>query len=164
MSDKPATEWVPVRAPLVSQTAAAIRARIETGKWQLGDQLPSEPQLANELGISRATLRESVRLLVSNGLLDRRHGVGTFVARVPTPMIDRGIDELFGASDAIAQMGYAPTTGACQVALIDAPQHVATELRLVHGAPVCHIRRLRLADGRPVMVCDDYIDARLLRD
>src|SRR5262249_32649426 len=104
---------LPVRAPLVSQTAAAIRARIEAGRWQSGEQLPSEPQLANELGISRGTLRESVRLLISDGLLDRRHGVGTFVARVPPPTIDRGIDELFGAGDAIAQMGYLPSVGAC---------------------------------------------------
>jgi GntR family transcriptional regulator len=164
MSDNVGTSWLPVRAPLVSQTAAAIRARIETGTWQLGDQLPSEPQLASELGISRGTLRESVRLLISNGLLDRRHGVGTFVARVPTPSIDRGIDELFGASDAIAQMGYAPTTGACRVAPVDASELVASELRIARGTAVCHIYRVRLADGRPVMLCDDYIDGRLLRD
>src|SRR6266566_6157180 len=102
---------------MVSQAAAAIQTRIKTGRWQLGEQLPSEPQLATELGISRGTLRESVRLLISNGLLDRRHGVGTFVARVPReqPSIDRGIDELFGATDAIAQMGYAPGMGSCEI-------------------------------------------------
>ncbi len=161
MSDD--TGWaLPARAPLVSQTAAAIRARIEGGRWQLGQQLPSEPQLAGELGISRATLRESVRLLISNGLLDRRHGVGTFVARVPPPSIERGIDELFGAGDAIEQMGYRPAVGACQIELITAPDVVARELRLEPAAAVCHLRRVRLADGRPVMVCDDYIDARLL--
>ena len=163
MSNKSLAEPLPVRAPLVSQTAAAIRARIEAGKWQLGDQLPSEPQLASELGISRGTLRESVRMLISNGLLDRRHGVGTFVARVPPPSIDRGIDELFGASDAIAQMGYTATLGACRVELIAAPYVVAVELRLPRPTQVCHIERIRLADGRPVMLCDDYIDPRLLR-
>ena len=164
MSDNSiAAERVPVRAPLVSQTAAAIRARIQAGKWQLGDQLPSEPQLASELGISRGTLRESVRVLISNGLLDRRHGVGTFVARVPPPSIDRGIDELFGAGDAIAQLGYRPTMGACRVELIAAPFTVAVELRLARPAQVCHIERVRLADGRPVMLCDDYVDPRLLR-
>ena len=117
-------EAIPVRAPLVSQTAAAIRARIEAGRWQIGEQLPSEPQLATELGISRGTLRESVRLLISNGLLDRRHGVGTFVARVPLPSIDRGIDELFGAGEAIAQMGYTPAVGSCSVSLA-APKPLA---------------------------------------
>ncbi len=166
MSNNLVDELLPVRAPLVSQAAAAIRTRIKTGRWQLGDQLPSEPQLATELGISRGTLRESVRLLISNGLLDRRHGVGTFVARVPRelPSIDRGIDELFGASDAIAQMGYAPTTGACRVELLAAPEVVGSELRLARATAVCHIERVRLADGRPVMLCDDYIDARVLRD
>jgi GntR family transcriptional regulator len=157
-------EPVPVRAPLVAQTAAAIRARIEGGRWHLGEQLPAEPQLATELGISRGTLRESVRLLISNGLLDRRHGVGTFVARVPPPSIDRGIDELFGASDAIAQMGYRPSVGACNVELLPAPDIVARELRIRHRTQVCHIERVRLADSRPVVLCQDYLDATLLRE
>src|ERR1700716_284037 len=155
-------EAIPVRAPLVSQTAAAIRARIAAGRWLIGEQLPSEPQLATDLGISRGTLRESLRLLISNGLLDRRHGVGTFVARVPLPSIDRGIDELFGASEAIAQIGYTPTVGSCTVSLVRPPQVVATELRLKPQAQVCHVKRVRLADGRPVVLCNDYIDARLL--
>src|SRR5260370_38334596 len=115
MSNNRVDESLPVRAPLGSQAAAAIRPRIKTGRWQLGDQLPSEPQLATELGISRGTLRESVRMLISNGLLDRRHGVGTFVARVPLPSIDRGIDELFGAIAAIAQRGYAPGVASCEI-------------------------------------------------
>src|SRR5216684_2750200 len=135
-------EAIPVRAPLVSQTAAAIRARIAAGRWLIGEQLPSEPQRATDLGISRGTLRESLRLLISNGLLDRRHGVGTFVARVPRPSIDRGIDELFGAGDAIAQLGYAPGVGACRVELVAAEDAVARELRLLRPAQVCHIERV----------------------
>jgi len=153
---------LPVRAPLVSQAAAAIRARIQTGQWQLGEQLPSEPQLANELGISRGTLRESVRLLISNGLLNRRHGVGTFVARLPLPSIDRGIDELFGATDAIAQMGYAPGVGSCEITLERASNMIARELHLPKQARVCHIKRVRLANERPVILCDDYLPADVL--
>src|SRR3981081_4431183 len=164
MSNNLADELLPVRAPLVSQAAAAIRTRIKTGRWQLGEQLPSEPQLATELGISRGTLRESVRMLISNGLLDRRHGVGTFVARVPLPSIDRGIDELFGASEAIAQIGYTPTVGTCAVSIIPAPRVATEELRLAADAKVCHVKRVRLADGRPVVLCDDYLDAELLRE
>src|SRR5260370_37104282 len=104
MSNNLADGLLPVRAPLVSQTAAAIRTRIKPGRWQLGEQLPSEPQLATELGISRGTLRESVRMLISNGLLERRHGVGTFGARVPLPSIDRRLDERFAATAPITQM------------------------------------------------------------
>src|ERR1700681_2330769 len=144
-------ETIPVRAPLVSQTAAAIRARIAAGRWLIGDQLPSEPQLATDLGISRGTLRESLRMLISTGLLNRRHGVGTFVARIPLPSIDRGIDELFRASEAIAQIGYTPSVGACTVSIVAAPRVVAEELKLSPDANVCHVKRVRLADGRPVV-------------
>src|SRR5216684_616594 len=155
-------EAIPVRAPLVSQTAAAIRARIAAGRWLIGEQLPSEPQLATDLGISRGTLRESLRLLISNGLLDRRHGVGTFVARVPLPSIDRGIDELFGATDAIAQMGYAAGVGTCEITIERASSVVASELRIPKQARVCHIKRVRLASDRPVILCDDYLPADVL--
>src|SRR5438876_11720873 len=107
MSNNLVDELLPVRAPLVSQAAAAIRTRIKTGRWQLGEQLPSEPQLATELGISRGTLRESVRLLISNGLSDRRDGVGKFVARVPSelPSLDCGLDAQVGPSAATGHLG-----------------------------------------------------------
>ncbi|WP_137726025.1 FadR/GntR family transcriptional regulator [Prescottella subtropica] len=67
------------RGPLVPQVEALFRGRIESGDWALGDRLPSETDLAVELGVGRSSVREAVRLLVRDGLLDVRHGVGTFV-------------------------------------------------------------------------------------
>ncbi len=57
---------------------------ISAGKWPLGTRIPSEAELAAELGVGRSSVREAVRLLARDGLLDVRHGVGTFVARPPT--------------------------------------------------------------------------------
>src|SRR5207253_2684876 len=108
MSNNLLLEPLPVRAPLVAQTAAAIRARIEAGRWHVG--------------------------------------------------------ELFGATDAIAQMGYRPALGACSVELVAAPDVVARELRLRRRTEVCFIERVRLADNRPVVLCQDYFDATLLRE
>ncbi|MDQ3870250.1 MAG: GntR family transcriptional regulator [Chloroflexota bacterium] len=142
--------------------ASTIRAGVQEGRWRVGDRLPSEPQLAQDLGISRATLREALRLLISDGLLDRRHGVGTFVARVPTPTIERGIDELFSLTDALEQLGYCPSIGAHWAHPEAASAEMAAELRLAPGADVLHLRRTRLADGRPVILCDDYFPMALL--
>lgn len=152
------------RAPLAAQAGASIRRAVVDGHWRVGERLPSEPQLALELGISRATLREALRMLVSDGLLDRRHGVGTFVVRVPTPTIERGIDELFSLGDAIEQLGYEPSVGEHTAALMPASDLVASELGLAGGERVCHLTRVRMADGRPVIVCDDYFHADLLTD
>lgn len=150
------------RPALSTQAASSIRTAIHEGRWHVGDRLPAEPQLATELRISRATLREAVRMLVSDGLLDRRHGVGTFVIRVPTPTIERGIDELFSLGDAIEQLGYAPTVGDHDVAVETGPVMVTDELRTPPDAPVVHLTRVRLADGRPVILCDDFFVEELL--
>jgi GntR family transcriptional regulator len=153
---------VGLRAPLAWSAASTIRTGVQEGRWRVGERLPSEPQLAQDLGISRATLREALRLLISDGLLDRRHGVGTFVARVPTPTIERGIDELFSLTEALEQLGYRPSIGAHRAQSEVATAEMAAELRLPLGADVLHLRRTRLADGRPVILCDDYFPIALL--
>lgn len=149
-------------APLAAQAAATIRRAIVDGLWRVGAQLPSEPHLAAELGVSRATLREALRLLVSDGLLDRRHGVGTFVVRLPAPTIERGIDELFSLGEAIEQLGYEPSVGYRHAELLAASSLLAAELRISERQPVCHMTRVRLADGRPVILCHDYFPAAFL--
>lgn len=152
------------RPPLAWRAASAIRAGVQKGYWRVGERLPSEPQLALDLGISRATLREALRLLISDGLIHRRHGVGTFVARVPTPTIDRGIDELFSLTDAIEQLGHSASVGAHRATVEPASDDLSAELRLPSGAELCHLRRTRLADGRPVILCDDYLPMALMAD
>ena len=70
--------------PLVPQLEELLTARIRDGEWTLGSRIPSEAELASELGVGRSSVREAVRLLARDGLLDVRHGVGTFVAQPPT--------------------------------------------------------------------------------
>jgi GntR family transcriptional regulator len=100
-------------------------------------------------------------MLVSDGLLDRRHGIGTFVVRVPVPTIDRGIDELFALHDAIELMGYKAGMGEHAVA-VETSKAAADELGLMADVPLVHLARVRLADGRPVILCDDFFPQRLL--
>ncbi|MEV0945219.1 FCD domain-containing protein [Rhodococcus sp. NPDC049939] len=67
--------------PLVPQLEDLLAERISSGEWPLGARIPSEAELAAELGVGRSSVRETVRLLARDGLLEVRHGVGTFVAR-----------------------------------------------------------------------------------
>ena len=60
-----------------------LKQRIDRGELPAGTQLPSEPELAAELQVSRATLREALRAMELEGLLRRRQGSGTFVADHP---------------------------------------------------------------------------------
>ncbi|ROO91169.1 DNA-binding FadR family transcriptional regulator [Actinocorallia herbida] len=67
------------RAPLFEQVAAQLREQITEGRWPVGSRIPTEPELAEQLGVARGTLREAVRALAHNGLLDIRQGSGTYV-------------------------------------------------------------------------------------
>lgn len=69
----------PQRTPLVDQVIAQLRAQITTGEWPVGSRIPTEPELVQQLGVARNTIREAVRALAHAGLLDIRQGAGTFV-------------------------------------------------------------------------------------
>ncbi|MFC4626065.1 FadR/GntR family transcriptional regulator [Daeguia caeni] len=64
---------------LAETAMQAIRAEIAAGRWPVGSRLPNETVLSGELGVSRSTLREAVRALVAQGILETRQGAGTFV-------------------------------------------------------------------------------------
>lgn len=70
----------PRRSPLVDQVIAALRNQITSGEWPVGSRIPTEPELVEQLGVARNTVREAVRALAHNGLLDIRQGSGTYVA------------------------------------------------------------------------------------
>jgi len=150
------------RPGLASQAVAVLLAGIQHKRWRVGERLPAEPVLAADMGISRPTLREAIRQLVATGLLEARHGVGTFVRRVPAPHIERGIEELYSSYDVIKESGYKASTSHCSATLQRASAEVAQELGLKPGSPVCEVWRMRLANGEPVIICQDYFDARIL--
>ena len=66
--------------PLYYQVESDIKRRIDSGEWSKGAKLPSEPELAKEYDVSRATIRQAIANLVSAGFLTRRQGLGTFVS------------------------------------------------------------------------------------
>ncbi|MCV9909310.1 GntR family transcriptional regulator [Brucella sp. HL-2] len=78
--DRP-VEWLrPLdRQPLAIQVAEKVRLAILGGQWRNGERLPNESDLADDLKVSRATLREAIGMLVFAGIVARRHGSGTFV-------------------------------------------------------------------------------------
>jgi len=77
---KALTESILVRKhQLADQVMRHLRAQIASGKFAVGDRLPSEPQLMKQLGVGRTSIREAVRVLAHLGLLEVRQGLGTFV-------------------------------------------------------------------------------------
>ncbi|RUZ50733.1 GntR family transcriptional regulator, partial [Mesorhizobium sp. M7A.F.Ca.CA.004.05.2.1] len=68
-----------IRTNLTDSATESLRAEIVSGRWGVGERIPNEAALTNLLSVSRGTVREAVRVLVSQGLLDTRQGSGTYV-------------------------------------------------------------------------------------
>ncbi|PPS77676.1 FadR/GntR family transcriptional regulator [Streptomyces sp. MH60] len=124
----------PRRSALSEQVIAALRQQIASGEWPVGSRIPTEPELVEQLGVARNTVREAVRALAHNGLLDIRQGSGTYVVAT---------SELAG----VMQRRFADA----------APQHIA-ELRSTLESAAA-----RLAAERRTEKDLKQIDALLLR-
>src|SRR5690606_36555064 len=91
---------------LYLQVIDRMKQDIASGVYKEKEKLPSEFELSKSLGVSRATLREALRLLEEDNVIVRRHGVGTFVNS--KPVFSSGIEELTSVSDMIRQAGMEP--------------------------------------------------------
>ncbi len=137
-----------------------IKQDIETGRLQPGERLPSEAELSKQLGVSRATLREALRLLEEEKIVIRRHGVGTFVNS--RPIFSGGIGELFSVTDAIERQGQTPGTIFLFSGFVAPGEDERKRFGLEADEPLLKVERIRTADGEPVVYCIDKIPARLM--
>jgi len=116
----------PHRSALADQVISALRAQITSGEWPVGSRIPTEPELVEQLGVARNTVREAVRALAHNGLLDIRQGSGTYV--VATSELAGVMHRRFAEVDPhhVAEMRAAlETTGARLAALRRTEQELA---------------------------------------
>jgi GntR family transcriptional regulator len=126
-----------------------------------GERLPSEPDLAKRLGVSRATLREAMRTFETQGLIRRQQGVGTFVLR-PTHILDSGLEVLESIETLAERIGLEVSLGEFKIALRPARQEEDAALGNEAGAQVTHISRVILAEGRPVAFLIDILPPDVL--
>ena len=81
------TDIVPlIKRSLVDQALEQLRLRITEGRWAIGERLPTEPELSAELGISRNTVREAMRVLAFSGLIEVRQGDGSYLRSMTDPL------------------------------------------------------------------------------
>ena len=131
-----------------------------------GAKLPSEPKLAEKLGVSRATLREAMRTFESQGLLRRRQGLGTFVVG-PTQVIESGLEVLESIETQAQKLGFDVMMGEFEIAHIKANAEQSSKLNMAEGDPLIKVRRVIMTDDAPVaylvdILPEDIIDAEIL--
>lgn len=121
----------PRRTPLSDQVIAQLRAQITSGEWPVGSRIPTEAALVEQLGVARNTVREAVRALAHNGLLDIRQGSGTYV--LATSELAEVMHRRFADADQgqVAELRAALETSAAGLA---AHRRTPRDLELLDGA------------------------------
>lgn len=145
---------------LSQQLSDNLRERIGRGEFAPLERLPSETALAAEYSVSRVTVRAALSTLQSQGLIDIRHGSGSFVARFGDEM-RVGLQELRSISDTIRRMGATPSMQRRSLTRRRGSAAEQTTLGLGPGEAVLALERAVLADGQPVAFSYDVLPARL---
>ncbi|MGH3812580.1 MAG: GntR family transcriptional regulator [Pseudonocardiaceae bacterium] len=133
-----------------------LAARIASRDWPPQTPLPPQRELADEYGVTIMTLRQALQLLAHDGLIDTRHGSGTYVA---PPRYDYDLGNLRSFAQDLAGQGAQVTTRVLAADVVTAP--AATAARLGGGTEALLLRRLRLVDGRPLVWQASYLPTRL---
>jgi len=147
------------------QVAETLKARIESQQYPPGELLPSDRDLARAFGVSNITIRRAMSLLVSQGLVVRRRGVGTRVlaledSRIPlkiTGNFKDWVDSALSRSQKLAVTVLGTETTAC-------PQRVAKQLQRTPGSDIWRLQRVRSLKSEPISYYINYVPPGLLRD
>jgi GntR family transcriptional regulator len=144
--------------PLYYQLKTILLEQIRTGQMKPNDRLPAEDELAATYGVSKATVRQALNELAVAGVLRREQGRGTFVAE---PKLAQGPRELASFTEEMNKLGFQPTSKVLTQDVIEAEADVAEKLKIEEGAPVVRLKRLRIADGKPMGIQTAYIPVYL---
>jgi GntR family transcriptional regulator len=141
--------------PYYVQVKESLRAHIEGGDWQPGDQLPGELELCQLFDVSRTVIRQALREMKHEGLVVRRKGKGTFVAE---PKIVEGLfQKLTGFFQDMVERGHRPVTRVLKQEVVRADPKVAAYLRVEPGTQVLQIDRLRFVEDEPIVLVTTYL-------
>jgi GntR family transcriptional regulator len=152
----------PNRLSLSARAQQYLLSLIKNGTYEPGEQLPSQANLATQLGISRPTLREALLNLEQDGMIVRKHGVGTFVAPGYGRRLEGGLERLESILQLASRQGMQPKCTGLEVEVVPADKEVAARLQIPVDAEVTHVRRVITVEGKPVAYLHDIVAASRL--
>jgi GntR family transcriptional regulator len=145
------------RVPHYLRIYRDLRQRIDTGEWEAGTRLPAQRDLSSQFGVAVMTIRHALQLLEREGLVQFRHGKGTYVA--PRPL-SYDMSRLRSLAQEMAAQGHALVTRVLSSSFSRAQPRVAELLALNGSEEVYVLERLRIVDGRPAVYQRSHLPAR----
>jgi DNA-binding GntR family transcriptional regulator len=144
--------------PLYYQLSQQLEHAVTSGVLKPGDQIAPEVELAQQLGLSRPTVRQGIQELVKKGVLVRRRGQGTQVVQ---SQVRRPV-ELSSLHDDLVRAGHVPVTKVLSLRQEEAGPDIAGQLGIPVGTSVHVIERLRSDGEEPLALMNNWIPADLL--
>ncbi|MDD5367951.1 MAG: GntR family transcriptional regulator [Anaerolineaceae bacterium] len=148
------------KLPLYQQLYEILRGYIQREEWEVGKMIPAEPELMEQFGVSRTTVRQVLDRLVTEGMIYRQQGRGSFVAE---PTLEQGLMRIVSFTEDMRQRGLQPGTQMLAAELEPASEEVAEKLEVQPGEEMVRLERLRLANGEPMSIEVAYLVHRLCR-
>lgn len=140
--------------PIYRQIQNAIRRRIDSGQLKPGNPVPSERELARLHKVSLMTARHALSEMARDGIVERRHGAGTFVA---PPRIQ--FNKLLGYTEQMASLGLTANSRVITCGIVTREHEIAARLGMAPTARVGKVERVRLAGDEPVALETCYWSA-----
>ncbi len=139
----------------LEQVKSGLLSYIHQNQLGRNDQLPAEAAIAKTLGVSRNTLREAYISLESEGIIIRRHGIGTFIAQ--PPLIRDSLNSFAPFAQIIQDVGFTPNFETISATFEKVSEDIRSLLDISANQETQCVKRIVLADDDPVIYIEDYI-------
>jgi len=136
-----------MKVPVYIQIHNEIRKEIESGKWAVGERIPSERQLSQDFDVSRMTLRQAIQTLVDEGILQRQVGSGTYVS---SSKVQEKMSGTTSFTEITEGQGKKPSSKTVSYHVADPSISEIEKLKLNDGDQVLRMERIRYADNQPI--------------
>lgn len=153
----------PTNSSLSNQTQNYLLELFKSGAYQPGQQLPSEADLAEQLGISRPTLREALKNLETDGTIIRKHGVGTFISSSFGRRLESGLEVLESIEHIASRKGLQTHYSELEIEEREPTSCELAGLGLVFVTPVLIIARTILVAQQPIAYLKDVVPLEFLK-
>ncbi|BEI24942.1 GntR family transcriptional regulator [Vibrio fluvialis] len=149
------------RLPMYRQIADAIREKISSGEYKVGEALPTEAQLREEFSVSRVTVRQAIKLLVENEELESVQGSGTYVK---ANKVNYDIYQQSSFSEKWEHLNKVTHSDVVAFEIQRAALHIAEHLNIKEGERVYFVKRVRYIDDTPITVEETWMPTNLFPD
>ncbi|MTD42242.1 UTRA domain-containing protein [Erwinia sp. CPCC 100877] len=133
--------------PVYIQIHDKIKEDIEHGVWKIGDRLPSERELAIQFNVSRMTLRQAIQTLADEGILERKIGSGTYVAR---KKVQEKMTGTTSFTDIMLSQNRVPSSKTVSYYVAKPSSSEMEKLHLQEAEQIVRMERIRYADDLPI--------------